>query len=543
MSERDTTPGGAGADKPALAEWTIMIYQASDNDLAEDSIRALTDTRREGTSNSIHVIAQLDPNNPRMPTRRLVLNVRGKKNRRAVLEEDRPDTGGARPQAASSDAKEDGHLGDDAVPRIRPGRVRFRDLRDQTGRGRGGQTTPLRVTAQRGSKQEETDQETDTANPETLFDFVSWSQENFPAKHYMLVLSGHSSGVETGFLLKDQNPTGSMSFEDLKKALEAIRTRLKLRLDILGMDSCLINMAEICYEFRAEAGILIGAQSRVPSAGWPYHDIVKAMKDSTRGGAALAPEDLARIVVEKYIDFYSEKSAVGGLSVDLGALRLGDKVEAVAGAVKGLASMMYERLDDPGFRDDLILSHWAAQSYGGELYVDLRDFNQLLKERYELRHGAGEVPAAFAAVRKTVDEMVISSCFIGVDFQYAHGVSIYFPWSSIFTGYAELAFAGERVSNWLSFLNEYVTKTRRAPRGARAAAGTADAGTVVAEPTLIVKSNFRDDPPWRETAGLGLYGRVRSMRNPPVEHPTGIESCNTEETIKDLFRQFTTQLS
>ena len=48
--------------------------------------------------------------------------------------------------------------------------------------------------------------ETDTGDPATLFDFISWTQEHYPADRYMVILAGHGAGTEEDFLMSDENP-------------------------------------------------------------------------------------------------------------------------------------------------------------------------------------------------------------------------------------------------------------------------------------------------------------------------------------------------
>ena len=73
-------------------------------------------------------------------------------------------------------------------------------------------------------------------------------------------------------MLKDENPPEAMKLDGLKQVLSAVQTRLGITLDILGMDSCLMSMVEICYELRGLVKFLVSSQSMTPNPGWPYFE-------------------------------------------------------------------------------------------------------------------------------------------------------------------------------------------------------------------------------------------------------------------------------
>lgn len=499
------------------AEWTIMIYMAGDNNLTDPGIHALADMRESNKENKVHVSVQLDPKDDRMKTRRLVIN---RKLKMKAASGKHPEG-----QGALEASQEQGGLGDDAIKvpegeRLPGGRVPFPQSRSAMAETR----PPLNSN------------ETDTADPKTLFDFISWTKDNCPAEHYMLVLAGHSAGVEEGFLMKDENPPGSMSFEDLvEKVLRPVAKEgddgLGMKLDILGLDSCLMNMAEICFELKGLVKFIVGAQGYVPNPGWPYKQIVAALE---KVGGDMSSEILARRIVREYIQYYLENAALGGLSVDLGALDA-DNSDGVTQAVGKLVEVILPKLevDDNEFQRAIVYAHWAAQSYNGELFVDLHDFCQMLIENYVDAEGKPkdeQVSNRCLEVQKAISRMRVISCFCGIDCQHSNGLSIYFPWSVIFDSYSELNFARE--SKWFEFLKTYVEKTRRLPRGGLAKSAEAQVARdfLVFEAPFELKEGSRRDPPY----GHGPDGHVNSMRNPPRAWTSkGTSQCT--ENLRKIF--------
>ena len=58
-------------DKSSEDQWTVMLYMAGDNNLSGDCVRALMNIKDVDTGRRIHVIAEFDPNDPRISARRL----------------------------------------------------------------------------------------------------------------------------------------------------------------------------------------------------------------------------------------------------------------------------------------------------------------------------------------------------------------------------------------------------------------------------------------------------------------------------------------
>ena len=471
------------ADKPPLAEWTIMIYMAGDNNLSDDCVNALKPIQDIKTEEFIHVIAQFDPADTRVGSQRVVMNLNDKKH--------------ARPTALivpPSPSK----LSKDYV-KIEEGRVKF-----------GKPARQLEVNLDPA--------ETDTADPKTLFDFISSCKDNFPAKHYMLVLAGHSSGIEEGYLLKDENPVHSMTLTGLMQVLRRVKAKdgLDIRLDILGMDSCLMSMIEICQELSAldVVDIFVSSQSMTPNPGWPYGQIVDALMNDH---GKIGPEEFAKMIVNRYVNSYVENAVCSGLSTDQAAVRVA-ATEGVVASIRDFGNVLRAKMgngSDDNFNRALVHAHWEAQSYNGELFVDLRDFCDLAEKYCQ----DPDVTAAAKVVRKTMDSMMVASCFCGIDYQYSYGLSVYFPWSTIFSYYGNLEFAKPSGADWIKFLEEYVEKTRREPRGGEGAG-----------PHQNYKV-FRRVPPYSH----GPTSPATSMRNPPRKwSANGINDC-----IEDKKKWFT----
>ena len=296
--------------------WLVMLYLAGDNNLAEDMVLSLQELIAEGVPTGDRVVAQLDPAGTNLAPSRFDLtptrDPKGPKSYRSALEM--------------------------ALREFRVGTV----------------------------------EEQNTGSVAALSDFITWAvtydadqrkkaNGNPDATKYLLILSGHGSGVTEDFFLKDETSQDSLSITELQKALRLARQKVKKKIDILGLDACYMAMGEVAYQVRNEASVVIGAEGLEPQFGWPLGRILKTVK-AERGkiDRPLGREDLARLIVKTYVKTYADFDETAGRSVDLSATRTSSMNE-LARAVQTLAGVL--RRFDKSSHEKVLLAHWYAQTY------------------------------------------------------------------------------------------------------------------------------------------------------------------------------------
>ena len=444
------------------AAWTVMVYLAGDNNLSTECMFALTEMKRATFGKHLNVIAQFDPSDPHLPTHRYHISRRGKRKsfRHDIIDRAY-------------------YVADDGEVRFSNESLRAQALAADRRRERELCRPALYQCSLSGSPAEEdviTD-DTDTGSPITLYNFISFCLQEYPADHYLVVLSGHSGGTERDYLLKDESSARSLTFNELKNVFRRVQQERDGKpIDVLGMDTCLMSMAEICYELRGVAEIVVGCESFSPTSGWPYREVLERLAQDfvspdlpTEQSVA---EAAARAIVQEYVNYYANYW-LGGLSVTQSALNV-CKVEKLREEIDQLARLMEQQLvaewreskvnaPERPFQDALLLAHWETQSYNGEQFVDLFDFC----DRLETRLGEGVVAEQCRAVKNFLsNDFVLTSCYSGAAYQYSYGVSLYFPWSHVAPSYWNLDFVkNSNGDGWGSFLKTYTLLTRRTPRG------------------------------------------------------------------------------
>src|SRR5262249_20752595 len=155
-----------------------------------------------------------------------------------------------------------------------------------------------------------------------LRNFMYQSITKHPADYYALVLSGHGSGAVGDFLTDPDSaapgPFRTLSIPNLRWVFDQVKSRLDKeglglregKIDGLGMDSCLMSMAEVAYELRNNVRFMLGSEGFEPNTGWPYHRLLESFRDNA---ATMTPGNLGPLIVQIYTRYYVDYE-LGGVS-------------------------------------------------------------------------------------------------------------------------------------------------------------------------------------------------------------------------------------
>jgi hypothetical protein len=327
----------------------------------------------------------------------------------------------------------------------------------------------------------------DTGNPKNLRAFVHWAVKTYPADRYALVLWNHGAGWDDTDVYANERSRGVRRLADrmrhavfttaVRRAVEKARQNrtarailfddnakdfldnqeliavlagatklLKRKLDILGMDACLMSMIEVGSEIAPWVDYTAGSEETEPTEGWPYQAILSRLAKRP----TTTPRDFCRGIVKDYLASYVPSDGVTFSACDL------SKSEALVRAVKALGLALGARLGDPALRMKLLSVRAQVQHYDTRDNVDLLDLCTLLAAA----EPGTAIAAACAAVTKAVrGNYVIANGSKGDDVANSNGVAIYFPTSKISPLYAGLPFS--KKTGWHKFLVRYLAAIRR----------------------------------------------------------------------------------
>jgi hypothetical protein len=234
--------------------------------------------------------------------------------------------------------------------------------------------------------------ELDMSAGATLQNFVSSSVHAYPADHYALILWDHGQGWKGDSQTKvaksmfndydNGNYSTFLSNYYIAAALADAQSDTGIKLDIIGIDACVMSVIEAAYEFRNVADIFVASQELVALSGWDYTDLLTRLVNNP----LMTPVALSKAMVESFKNYYSNSSYT---DQTLAALALNKKyssdgvsdIVTLARAVNDLALRLTADMADSGTRAatlQLITNSRAAiQEFDG-IYVDLVDFSRRL---------------------------------------------------------------------------------------------------------------------------------------------------------------------
>ncbi len=137
--------------------------------------------------------------------------------------------------------------------------------------------------------------EVNMADPVVLNSFVRWGMENYPARHYILIMGNHGFGWR-GLCVDDSHGSQTLFLADLGLALAAAPSPV----DIVLLDCCLMQTVEALYDLAAAgAGYALGSQNYSQS-DWPYRDMLAGLFANPHWTAADAARDVHRRLAGHY---------------------------------------------------------------------------------------------------------------------------------------------------------------------------------------------------------------------------------------------------
>ena len=289
--------------------------------------------------------------------------------------------------------------------------------------------------------------EVDMGDYQTLYDFVEYSKENYPADRYLLSFYDHGGGW-TGACVDDTDG-GWLTMDEIQKALTETGG-----VDIVCFTApCLMGALESVYELRDCVDVYVGSEELSGYAWWGYiiSDICDILNQHPDTDNIALGEQIINIIEEDHYRWdYAE-------AITMSAIRT-DKIEELVNSLDIVAS---------DFIDNFTESYekvWSIyndiQYFGYGRYLDVYDF----AEKCLSVETDQTICQDLENVMECMSEVVIAECH-GTEHPDAHGLTIYFPDPS--KGYSydstyadpdyELDFSQN--TYWDEFLNLYLGLT------------------------------------------------------------------------------------
>jgi len=296
----------------------------------------------------------------------------------------------------------------------------------------------------------ETPGKVDMGDYKEMVKFVKWAHENFPAEHYLLDIWNHGAGWKkrgerTKGISYDDNTGNHISTAQLGESMKMIKNIIGHELDILAMDACLMQMAEVHHELAGSVKFVLAAEEIEPGTGWPYDMVAEAVT----GRPDMAPADFAKAAVAAHLKFYlkikdSETtiSAVDNMRYHL-----------VHAKIEALASALLEKIGDTAVIEALKKVATNVQIFDDGDNCDLAHFCKLVNENItdeKINNAAREVIDILVS---SASRVVIANATTGKIEENASGMAIYFPRNPMDPEYKKIIAFGKTA--WANFVEAY----------------------------------------------------------------------------------------
>ena len=395
-----TTPASHGRTTQPKVDWTIMLYIAADDVLANfavESLRQLCESARASAPSQANVVVAAQ----------------------FAFSTDTAKPGSANGEKSGEDIEGLYIFKKDKVKKDKVGPLpRLAQL------VRKPKTTNT-------AKANKTQGKVNMSQKDALTAFMKsvYTEPECEARRYALILWGHgpelllqpSAGRLTG-----GDDSMYITPEELRGALHDLG-RNRPNLDIIGFDACFMSMFEMAYELQGLAEYMVASQDEVPDASFPYDKLIELFRKDGKMRTTSLLDKGVKAYVSNYQDCICDQST-GMKRVTLSLLNL-KNCDALQEAIRSLACALLNAKDKAGLAKLLIEARGASQDYASGLYVDLHDFCEKLETL--LKKDASETTDIKYACRKLLKTLAVgTSNFIldNSDNKCSHGVSIYFPY-------------------------------------------------------------------------------------------------------------------
>ena len=260
-------------------------------------------------------------------------------------------------------------------------------------------------------------------DPNTLADFLSFANTNYPAEKQMMLFWNHGGGSVSGAAFDELYENDSLTLAEMYQAFSSVYTLSTDAppFEVVGFDTCLMATLDTAYTFSDIGKYLVASEELEPGNGWNYTGFVGSLAENTDISGA----QLGQIICDTYVEGCEAVGTQDRITLSVTDL---NKAGALVTAYDniGKEALSYA-CADPSFFADLGRSASKAENYGGNTddqgYTNMVDLGDLV------RNSANILPENESAVLSALDECVLYKVN-GPYRQQATGLSCYYSYNS-----------------------------------------------------------------------------------------------------------------
>lgn len=242
---------------------------------------------------------------------------------------------------------------------------------------------------------------TNMGDPQTLVDFLTFGEENYPANRTGVVFWNHGGGSVTGVAFDELYDMDSLTLPELYEAFTAVYgENLETQpIDLVGFDACLMATVDTANAFSDFAKYMVASQEIEPGNGWLYNGWIGALA----ANPVMEALDLAKVICDTYLEGCIEVGTEDIITLSVIDL---SEIQTLIEAYDDFGKeALATAVENPSFFAHFSQIANGIENYGGNTreqgYTNMTDLGSLAIKSAEL------LPDTSGAVIRALEESVV----------------------------------------------------------------------------------------------------------------------------------------
>ena len=226
----------------------------------------------------------------------------------------------------------------------------------------------------------EEDAAANMGDAQTLYDFLCFASENYPADKIAVTFWNHGGGSVSGAAFDELYGLDSLDLAEMYAAFDGVwgANAESPALELVGFDTCLMATIDVAAVFRDFAKYLVASEEVEPGNGWLYSGWLGALADDP----SMDGEDLGVAICNTYYEGCEEVGTEGQATLSVTDLT---KLTPLLEAYEAFGEEAFAAAaQDAGFFAELGRAAAQSENYGGNTreqgYTNMVDLGHLARQ-------------------------------------------------------------------------------------------------------------------------------------------------------------------
>ncbi|MGM0395863.1 MAG: clostripain-related cysteine peptidase [Bacillota bacterium] len=247
-------------------------------------------------------------------------------------------------------------------------------------------------------------------DPNTLTDFIRYSEQNFPAERYFLIFWDHGGGSVTGYGYDEYVKGDTMTLDEIERAL----FNSGVEFDMVGFDACLMATLETAFVVEPYADYLVASEELEPGIGWYYTGWLNELSRNP----SIETIDLGKKLIDDYVQEVKRRTPKSQATLSL--IDLAELSATVPPKFSEFSQSTGELIETQEYK------RVSDSRAGTKEFASSAKINQIDLIDFANRLGTQEAQAFADALGDAVKYNRMSD-----NISNANGVSIFFPYGKL----------------------------------------------------------------------------------------------------------------